>query len=172
MLILIWVILAASSKCPLGCVHKQPSWWCNYISTPAFLGRVLKCLTSWQYSIRMSFLMRCFFCFQLRVTPILWPLRATSLMITGLLSEYYCALCVWVCVCACGRTHECLVTMFVSSGPNWPMMTSGSCWWRHGRRRPPLHPLSPDTMSESHAQLLSKCCGNNGGRSDMVNVFS
>lgn len=99
MLILIWVILAASSKCPLSCVRIQPSWWCNYISTPAFLGRVLKCLTSWQYPIRMSFLMRCFFCFQLRVTPILWPLRATSLMITGLLSEYYCALCVWVCMC-------------------------------------------------------------------------
>lgn len=100
-LILIWVILAASSKCPLGCMHMQPSWWSNYISAPAFLGRVLICLTSWQYPTRMSFLMRCVFCFQLRVTPILWPLRATSLMITEPLSEYYSALCVRVCACVC-----------------------------------------------------------------------
>lgn len=52
--------------------------------------------------------------------------------------------CVCLFVCAC----LCVLTISVSSGPNWPMMTSGSCWWRHGRRHPRPRPPNPDTMSE------------------------
>lgn len=171
MLIMIWVIWAASSKCPLGCVYTQPSWWCNYISTPAFLGRVLKCLTSWQYPIRM---LSNDICFMFSAESYSNPLAPEGHELDDHRAAQWVLLfsiCMSLHACAV-QAHECLVTMFVSSGPNWPMTTSGSCWWRHGRRRPPLHPPSQDTMSECHTQQLSKCCGNNGGRSDTVNVFS
>lgn len=54
-------------------------------------------------------------------------------------------------VCTCAS----VLTMCITSGPSWPMMTSGSCLWHHVRHLP-LHRLpSPDTMSEWQTNTLA-----------------